>query len=337
MRIIDSHVHLERHNPQKLLELSDRFGYEKHALMAIPCEGDPLNTLECLLAKRLAPQRTYTYGGMVYVQGREADGKDHEKQLELMMEAGCDGWKLLESKPSTYRSLKLPLDGEVFAHSFALAEREQIPVTWHAGDPATFWDARTAPAFAVENNWICVGEGFPSLDEIYRQVENVMRRHPKLCTSMAHLYFTSDDMAHAERMLETYENFWLDLTPGSEMYIAFLADREKWRAFFERYQDRLVFGTDMVDDEGDVVFGSQETIVRFVLKTLMEETPFSVAGIEGTGLGLPHGVQEKIFASNFERRVGQPKPISMSGLHAYAEYIMPRLSQEDRRRAEAML
>ena len=337
MRIIDSHVHLEYHNPKKALEMVDHFGYEKYALMATPCEGNALNTLEGLLAKRLAPERTYAYGGMVYIPGQAPTRADHEKQLQLMLEAGCDGWKLLESKPSTYRRLQLPLDGEVFSGSFALAEREQIPITWHAGDPATFWDAKTAPAFAVKNNWLCVGEGFPTLQQLYTQVENVMARHPKLCTSMAHLYFTSDDRAHAEQMLNTYENFWLDLTPGSEMYTAFLADREGWLAFFEKYQDKLVFGTDMVDAEDDVVFGSQDTIVEFVLKTLRENTPFSVGGIEGVGLGLPQHVQEKIFALNFERRVGAPKPISASGLNAYAEYLMPRLSREDQKRAEALL
>ena len=337
MRMIDSHVHLDRHNPRKALEMVDHVGYERYALMGIPCMGDPLNTLECLLAKRLAPERTYTFGGMVYAQDRAPSATDHEKQLELMMEAGCDGWKILESKPSVYRELKVPPDGEVFARSFALAEREGIPVTWHAGDPATFWDAKTAPAFAVKYNWLCVGEGFPTLEEIYRQVENVMARYPKLRTSMAHLYFTSDDRAHAERMLDTYEHIWLDLTPGSEMYSAFLADRAGWRAFFETYQDKLVFGTDMVDAEDDVVFGSQDTIVAFVLKTLMEETPFSVGGISGVGLGLPQGVQEKIFAKNFESRVGLPKPISASGLNAYVEYLMPRLTPQERARAEAML
>ncbi|MBQ4266461.1 MAG: amidohydrolase family protein [Clostridia bacterium] len=337
MRIIDSHVHLEHHNPKKALEMVDHFGYEKYALMAIPCEGNALNTLECLLAKRIAPERTYAFGGMVYTPGRQPDRADHEKQLELMLEAGCDGWKILESKPATYRQLKTPLDGDVFDGAFALAQREHVPVTWHAGDPATFWDAKTAPAFAVKYNWLCVGEGFPTLDEIYTQVENVMARYPKLCTSMAHLYFTSDDRAHAERMLDAYENFWLDLTPGSEMYTAFLADREGWRTFFETYQDKLVFGTDMVDAEDDVVFGSQDTIVEFVLKTLMEDTPFSVGGISGTGLGLAQGVLEKIFAQNFERRVGAPKLISASGLNAYVEYLMPRLTQEERRRAEALL
>ncbi len=337
MRMIDSHVHLDHHNPRKALEMVDHFGYERYALMGIPCMGHPPNTVECLLAKRHAPGRTYAFGGMVYTPDREPSAADHEKQLMLMMEAGCDGWKILESKPSVYRELKVPLDGEVFSRSFAMAEREGIPVTWHAGDPATFWDAKTAPAFAVKYNWLCVGEGFPTLDEMYRQVENVMARHPKLRTSMAHLYFTSDDRAHAERMLDAYEHLWMDLTPGSEMYSAFLADREGWRRFFETYQDKLVFGTDMVDAEDDVVFGSQDTIVEFVLKTLMQETSFSIADISGVGLGLPQGVQEKIFAKNFEGRVGLPKPISASGLNAYVEYLMPRLSAQDCRRAEAMI
>lgn len=337
MRMIDSHVHLENHNPQLAAEMAQRYGYEKFALMAIPCYGDSLNTLECLLAKRTAPGKIYAFGGMVYTPGFAANVKDHERQLELMLDAGCDGWKLLESKPSVYRKLKLPLDGEVFDRAFALAQRESVPITWHAGDPATFWDAKTAPAFAVKNNWLCVGEGFPSLSEIYTQVENVFARYPKLCASMAHLYFTSDDRAHAEHMLNAYENFWLDLTPGSEMYTAFLSDRESWRAFFERYQDKLVFGTDMVDAQDDVVFGSQDAIVEFVLKTLTDDKPFSVRDVSGTGLGLPQDVLEKIFAGNFERRVGTPKPISASGLNAYVEYLMPRLTKEEQKRAEAML
>lgn len=337
MRIIDSHVHIDRHNPRKALQMADHFGYEKYALMAIPCSEDPLNTLECLTAKRLAPERTYVYGGMVYTPDRAASAADHKKQLQLMQEAGCDGWKILESKPSIYRKLQIPLDGDVFSRSFAMAEREQIPITWHAGDPATFWDAKTAPAFAVKYNWLCVGDGFPTLSEMFTQVENVMARYPKLAVSMAHLYFTSDDRPHAEHMLDAYENFWLDLTPGSEMYSAFLSDRDGWLSFFDRYQDKLVYGSDMVDAEDDVVFGCQDTIVEFVFRTLRENKPFSVSGIEGVGLGLPPVIQEKIFAGNFERRVGNPKPLSQSGLYAYAEYLMPRLSKEDQKRAKAML
>ncbi len=324
MRMIDSHTHLDAHNPEMLLKMVDRFGYEKYGVMAIPCGGDPLNTLECLLAKRLAPERTYVFGGMVYTD-QEPTAADHEKQLQLMLDAGCDGWKLLESKPSVYRKLQLPLDGEVFSKAFALAEELGTPLTWHAGDPATFWSAETAPQFAIDNNWLCVGEGYPTLAKIYDEVENVMARHPKLKTAMAHLYFTSDDRPHAERLLDTYENFWLDLTPGSEMYYAFQADTAGWRAFFEKYQDKLVFGTDMVDGDGDVVFGSQNAIVDLVLNTFRDDLKLSEAALG------------KILAQNFEGRVGQPKPINPAGLNAYVEYLMPRLTKDQQKRAEKML
>jgi len=69
MRIIDSHSHLSYGKPRKLIEMADFFKFEKLAVMAIPMERNPLNTLECLLMKRLAPERVYVYGGMVYNSG----------------------------------------------------------------------------------------------------------------------------------------------------------------------------------------------------------------------------------------------------------------------------
>lgn len=338
MRIVDSHSHLSYGKPEKLIEMADFFKFDKLAVMAIPMERNPLNTLECLLMKRLAPEKVYVYGGMTYFKDHPATRETHEEQLSLMMNAGCDGWKLLESKPSVYKNLQIPLDSDVFEGAFAMAEREQIPVTWHAGDPATFWSAETAPEFAVRNKWLCVGEGFPKLQELYTQVENVFARHPKLRASLAHLYFTSDDRAHAERMLETYENFFMDITPGCEMYYAFLKDREGWTKFFEKWQDKIVFGTDMEDDMEDIVFGSQEVINGLVTSTLIGNTYFESAGAKGTGLGLKEEVLRKIFAENFEKRAGKtPKPLNEAGLNAYAEWLMPRLSPEDRVKAEALL
>ncbi|MBE5792764.1 MAG: hypothetical protein E7322_11535 [Clostridiales bacterium] len=338
MRIVDSHSHLSYGNPGKLIEMADFFGFEKIAVMAIPMERNPLNTLECMLMKRLAPERVYVYGGMAYFKNAPATKESHVKQLELMMNAGCDGWKLLESKPSVYRNLQIPLDSDVFDGAFSMAEAEGIPVTWHAGDPATFWSADTAPEFAVRNKWLCVGEGFPKLHELYTQVENVFKKHPKLRASLAHLYFTSDDRPHAERMLENYENFFMDITPGSEMYYAFLADPEGWTKFFEKWQDKIVFGTDMEDDMKDIVFGSQEAIYGLVVNTLIGDKYFEGAGAKGTGLGLKKEVVQKIFAENFEKRAGKtPKALSESGLNAYIEWLMPKLTKEDREKAEKLL
>ena len=338
MRIVDSHTHLSYHRPEKLLELADHFGHEKLAVMAIPVDSNPLNTLECLLMKRLAPERVYVYGGIAYFKNREATAEGHEKQLSLMMEAGCDGWKILETKPSVYRKLQIPLDGKVFEKAFSMAEAEGIPVTWHAGDPATFWSAETAPEFAVRHNWLCVGEGFPTLEEMYRQVESVLSRHPKLRASLAHLYFTSDDRAHGERLLDTYENFFMDITPGCEMYYAFLEDAKGWTEYFNRYQDKIVFGSDMEDDANDFVFGSQDAIVGLVRNTLIGNEYFEMAGGKGMGLGLDESVLKKVFAENFEKRAGKtPKPLNEKGLEKYTEWLFENLNAEERKRAEALL
>lgn len=338
MRIIDSHVHLDFHQPEKLLALTEHYRYERFAVMAIPCEGDPLNTLECLRMKLLAPERAYVYGGMIYPPHMLHDGRSHVRQLEFMMDVGCDGWKLLESKPSVYRQLQIPLDGPVFEDAFAMAEREHIPVTWHAGDPATFWDADKAPRFAVENHWLCIGEGYPSLQEIYRQVENVLERHPRLRVSMAHLYFTSDDRPHAERLLERYEDFRLDLTPGVEMYQSFVTDPEGWSGFFEKYQDRLIFGTDLSDTEHEVVFSDQDKLFDRIHRVLSSGDAVEIAGVSGRGLGLSQEIQEKLYRKNFlDRIAGAPRPLNSSGLRAYGRWLLERLPEEEQARAHGLL
>lgn len=337
MKMIDSHTHISNGDPAKLLSMADHFGYERLNALSIPCDGFLLNNLECLLLKKLAPDRAYVYGGITYIPGAEARPEDLEKELELLTEAGCDGWKLLESKPSVYRELRLPLDGPVFDRAFAFAEETGLPLIWHCGDPSTFWDASRAPDFAAENGWLCIGEGYPDLEELDLQAENVLKRHPRLKATLAHLYFTSDRREYAEKMLDSFGNLFFDLTPGSEMYWDFLNDREYWLSFFDRYRDRLVFGTDMADEEGDVVFGSQDGIVRLVMSTLKDAEPFSVRGQGGTGLGLPDDILNLVMHDNFEKRNGLPHPLSASGLNAYAAWLLDRLPKTERSRCEELL
>jgi len=338
MEFINSHVHLENAHPDWIMALAKAYNYKKIGVMAIPCHFGPLNTLECMLMKRLGPDKVYVYGGMAYFPGIEPTAKDHEEQLRLMMEAGCDGWKILESKPTYYKDLQLPLDGEVFSRAFAMAERESIPIKWHAGDPAAFWDAEKAPSWAAENGWLYIADGYPALEKIYSEVENVLARHPKLMATMAHLYFVSDDMDHGEQLLSRYENFRFDITPGTEMYSAFMADREKWAAFFRRWQDKLDFGTDMPDWTSPDRIPPRDDTCDLITKTLAGTEYFEVLGCAGKGLGLEKSVLDKIFVGNFERINGKnPKPLNENGLAAYADWLLPRLNREQRQRAERLL
>jgi len=339
MNCIDSHTHLMENRPEELLrQAHEDYHYKKINVLGIPCYLGTLNNLECLLIKAMEPDYAYVYGGMVYTAGIAPDADDHQKQLELMMEAGFDGWKLLESKPACYRALQLPLDSPVFDKAFALAEEKQIPTIWHSGDPATFWSAKTAPKFAVRNHWLCDGEGFPQLNQLYNQVEEVLSRHPRLNATLAHMYFTTDDRPHAQRVLDAYPNLKFDLTPGSEMYAHFMADRAGWTEFFKRYADRLIYGSDMVDDPQDIVFGSQKAIVDLVMKTLTEDEPFQITDIAGRGLKLPEEILQKLFHDNFAALVPEkPKAICPEGLMKYTDWLKPRLSEDEKTACDRLI
>lgn len=337
MRIIDSHNHIMKADAVRLLQLSKEYGTEKLGLLSIPCYGLMHNNLECLLIKKLAPERAYVYGGITYLPGVEPTGADARRELELLVEAGCDGWKLLESKPSIYRQLQLPLDGPAFEPAFALAEETGLPVIWHTGDPATFWDAEKAPEFAVRNGWLCIGEGYPTLEELYRQVEAVLTKHPGLKASMAHLFFTSDNRPYAEHMLTTYPHLWFDITPGSEMYWNFARDPQGWRAFFERFQDQLVYGTDLEDIKSGPEEGKENVWQHLVHKMLMSGEPFTYQGKTLTGMNLSPQALEKLMGGNFERRNPTIKPLNLPGVQRYAEWLMNRLPKEEQARCEELL
>ncbi len=313
-KIVDCHMHTLSGAPEKLQGIADHFGFEKYTVLGCPCFAGPLNNLEVLLAKALYPRHAYAFGGLTYLP-HERNGEAHEKQVRRLMEAGFDGIKFIESKPTVACDLNVQMDSEELEPVFSLLEETQFPILWHVGDPASFWNEKLAPAFAVQNGWCYTDPSFPSLAELYAQTERVLSRHPRLQVCLAHFYFTGDDMAHAGRMMDTYPGLRFDLTPGTEMYGQFLQDPVLWREFFIKYQDRILFGTDISDDSKDFDSGLYDTLVGLIKSTLTQLGPVAVWDIRGQGLGLPQAVLDKIFAANAELMNGKtPRPIRREGL-----------------------
>ncbi len=315
-KIVDCHMHTLSGAPEKLQTIADHFGFEKYAVLGCPCFAGPLNNLEVLLAKALHPGHVYAFGGLTYLP-HERNGQTHVNQARQLMAAGFDGIKFIESKPTIARDLKLQMDSEEMAPVFALLEETQFPILWHVGDPAPFWDERTAPRFAVENGWCYTDSAFPTLKELYDQTERVLDRHPRLQVCLAHFYFTADDMPHARRMMDTYPGLRFDVTPGTEMYGHFLREPDLWREFFMQYQDRILFGTDLSDDEKDFESGLYDTLVGLIESALAQPGPVKVWDMQGRGLGLPGDVLDKLFAANTERMYGAaPRKICREGMAA---------------------
>jgi predicted TIM-barrel fold metal-dependent hydrolase len=146
--------------------------------------------------------------------------------------------------------------------------------------------------------------------------ERVLDRHPDLIVVNAHmmnLFYSDEQLEYLEYFLETYPNVSVDLSARFQDLHAL--DRDKTRAFFIEYADRILFGTDCADEpggEGGEGGGHQATAERYTRCFRLLETDETVQGgffgkREMRGLALPIDVLEKIYFRNAVRiypRVG---------------------------------
>ncbi|HET60206.1 MAG TPA: hypothetical protein ENN32_07550, partial [Chloroflexi bacterium] len=170
------------------------------------------------------------------------------------------------------------------------------------------------------------------------EVLNVMERHPNLSVIFAHFFFLSAQLERLGGYLDRYPNMHVDLTPGVEMYHNFAKQPEKAREFFIRYQDRIVFGTDLdesalfVSDEGAAHSNDSDVrihLIRLFLETEGAFAPESSAALLGEfekpfqGIHLPQEVLEKIYHKNFEKLAGkQPRALQRKAIASECQRLL---------------
>jgi len=320
--IIDCHVHMMGGltREQALLEIREAAGIEQMNLVAIqdPAAGSGLP--EAILMKALYPDRFYLFGGLNHAErlteGR-VTGPGLAEQVDLLVAIGCDGVKLIEGKPTSRQKLPVPLDDPYYDGCFARMAELGLPIVWHVNDPEEFWDPARLPAWARERNW---GYGPEDVrkEQLYKEVDRVLNRHPDLRPIFAHFYFLSADLDRAAAFMDRNPNACFDLTPGIEMLYNISRDPGRGRRFFLRHADRIVFGTDiqatLTVEEGairaGIVYRWLETNDAFRIPA---EADFLLGQPEDgqiSGMSLPDDVLEAIYRENFIGFAGPtPKPV----------------------------
>ena len=326
--LCDAHVHLSgahdhAWDAQMVRGLMDHFAMERVALLGLPSSShrervDEANNARCLAVKRaLAAERpgrpVYACAGLVLRYGGADDPADLLAQARARAAEGYDGFKLLLGKPGLRKRLALPIDGPVFAPFFSFLEETGLPLTLHAGDPAAFWD----PARAAAGETWAYDASYPSLAQIRDEVEGVLRAHPRLRLTLAHLFFLGDRPDEAARLLEAYPHLCFDLTPGGEMFAGMSRAPEAWRGLFLRHRDRFLFGSDSDDWHSSADLSTYTWNFGFLVNLprafLERSEPFRFHDADlGVlrPLHLPDDVLRAVYRDNFVRRFGAaPRPL----------------------------
>jgi len=303
MRLIDSHVHLfSRDNIENLNAVREHIGAERMVIVCCVDAAEQENSA-AFAAKARYPGRFHVFAAL--------DHSGHRSlvdQVDMLIRAGADGIKLLETKPDSRKALGIAADTDYFEPFFARVEQLGIPLIWHAADPPEFWQAELTPKWAADRGW-AYDETFPSYEQILGEVEHVLERHPKLQVVFAHFLFLSADLPRAARLLNRYEGVRFDIAPGIELCYNLSRDVGRAREFFIEYADRIIFGTDIWDALTLEQAAHRAGILVRFLKTADEfRVPEGADELLGPpeegiihGLDLPEDALAKIFAANIER------------------------------------
>ncbi len=334
-KIIDSHLHISKWGDVDFISYFDDYIKEEsiHAIniCAIPiCQSNVCNNI-MLGFYKLARPNTYIHGGIELINipiDNMPDEKDAVAQYRELMEIGFDGIKMLEGKPTEHKRIGKNLNHPALNKLYQEMERDGTHLLMHVNDPDEFWDIERAPKWAVDCGWTYTDGTYAPYREIQNQTIKILEDYPNLSLTLAHFFFCSKEPEILEKLFSLYPNFCVDLTPGGEMYVAFEANYDYYKEFFNKYSKKLIFGTDrsyLCDEKyAKWLFN----VVTTFLGT--DKTVKSFDDKELKGLGLTEDKIYDILFANFERRVGKsPKPINKEKFKAYIEKYSFALTDED--------
>ncbi len=89
--------------------------------------------------------------------------------------------------------------------------------------------------------------GILTHDQLIETLENAVKQNPQTTFIACHLANTNADLSMLGRLFDRYPNLYADI---AARYGEFAPIPRYAKAFFEKYADRLVYGTDMGTDEG---------------------------------------------------------------------------------------
>ncbi|HZT41417.1 MAG TPA: amidohydrolase family protein [Chthonomonadaceae bacterium] len=226
----------------------------------------------------------------------------------------CKVWKNIgmeARKPSgEYMMVDDPLLEPIFSF---VADRNKT-LLMHIADPLDCWRPlyESSPHYSYYSEhpeWHLHGrEDMPSHQQLMDARDAVVARHSNLRIVGAHLGSLEHDVAEVANRFERYPNFAVDMS--ARLLDLALQDTAKMRAFFLKYQDRILFGTDvgtwglaslMSAEKREHLYNGFINSYQEHFRYLEKEGPMTISDREVMGIGLPAEVLEKIYRSNARR------------------------------------
>ncbi|MEM3041898.1 MAG: amidohydrolase family protein, partial [Nitrososphaerota archaeon] len=220
-KIIDCHVHFEDiDHADLMISILKEARFERMNIVSAVSSFRVNFNPEAIYMKTVHPEFFYAFGGLDYSSVSSGSGEAEPsliKQVDAMRQVGFDGIKMVEGKQTERKRLNIPFDSKFYKEYFEYVESLQYPLLFHVNDPEEYWDLDQIPSWAIQRGWF-YDETFPTREQLYNEVGNVLENCPDIKVIFAHFYFLSADIERASKLLDDYKGVHLDLTPDPVMY-----------------------------------------------------------------------------------------------------------------------
>mgnify|MGYP003636756365 CR=1 FL=1 len=174
-----------------------------------------------------------------------------------------------------------------------------MPVSIHVADPMWMYEPMDVHNDGLMNayKWRIdtTREGLLTHGELITTLENAVRENPKTTFIACHFANCSYDLDILGKLLDKYDNMFADI---SARYAETAAVPRYTKRFYEKYQDKLVYGTDM---------GTDPEMYELTFRILeSEDEHFYDKNISSyhwsfNGLGLSDEVLKKLYSENAKK------------------------------------
>ena len=249
------------------------------------------------------------------IDARSFENRDFsEKTIATVQQCFKDGaigikiWKTIGMKIRGRSGEYLLPDNKALLPVYEAIQKADRTLIAHLAEPIGAWlpmdalDNVYAAYYKRNPQWHMGNQpGAPAKETILQARDRVLAKFPKLRVVGAHLGSNEEDLGALAKRLDTYPNFGVDCCARIRHF--FDGDRAANRQFLDRYQDRILYGSDWVRSKAT----DEAVAVAVLAQENREWNLLARGGMQNLqnrqveGLALPESMLHKMFHDNARR------------------------------------
>jgi predicted TIM-barrel fold metal-dependent hydrolase len=316
---IDSHVHL---NSEKTYFI-DQAVKDNFKLITLNVDhSDSLSVKEqlknALLLKEKFPRDVF-YGATFYFDTAGWDTDNWSKTIISQLEQNLSGgaisvkvWKNIGMTERDRRGKFIMIDDPKLDPVIDFIVKKGLPVTGHLGEPRNCWLPLSEMTVSSDSGYFArntryhmfLHPEYPTYEDQINARDHMLEKHPDLKFIGSHLGSLEWNVDEIAKRLDKFPNMTVDMSARiCHLQYQSARDRERVRNFCIKYQDRLLYGTDLADNGSS----NGEGLKKRIHETWLDDWKYFATKEEMTsdkfrgkfeGLQLPKDVVDKIYSKN---------------------------------------